>query len=183
MGGYGCACGGSQQRQDTCYLTATPSAAGRLLPPLHQVTSLLLKLYHECVNYGGWGRELYDAHGRMEKLTISARSLQPAPTVAASSQPCKPGNPASERRWTRDSVGGGSLWLRGGLITHSPRPYTSSTAEDRIAAKLATAGLAAPPAVISPLPSAQSASPPQAALPVLALLPQLAPPLQKIYKQ
>jgi hypothetical protein len=52
-----------------------------------------------------------------------------------------------------------------------------------MAAELATAGLAAPPAVISPLPSAQSASPPRAALPVLALLPRPARPLQKIFKQ
>jgi hypothetical protein len=58
-----------------------------------------------------------------------------------------------------ETVGGGRRWLRGGLITHSPRPYTSSTAEeDPMGAELATAGLAAPPAVFSPLPSAQSAS-------------------------
>jgi hypothetical protein len=40
MGGDGSASGGSRQLPNTCYLTATPSASGRPLPPLHSVTSL-----------------------------------------------------------------------------------------------------------------------------------------------
>ncbi len=40
--------GWRQQPQDTC-LTATPSAAGRTLPPLRSVTSRLLELNQECM--------------------------------------------------------------------------------------------------------------------------------------
>ncbi len=55
MGGDGSAsCGSRQQpQQNALYLTAKPPAAGRLPPPLHSVTSLLLELYHECVDNGG----------------------------------------------------------------------------------------------------------------------------------
>ncbi len=40
MGGDGSAIGGRRQWSNTSYLTATPPAAGRPLPPLHSVTSL-----------------------------------------------------------------------------------------------------------------------------------------------
>jgi hypothetical protein len=103
MGGDGSASGGSRQQpqQNALYLTATPPAAGRLPPPLRSVTSRLLELYHECVDNGGWARVLYDARGGLEKLTL-IRNIQPAPTVAAPTEQCKPGCQASDRRRARD---------------------------------------------------------------------------------
>jgi hypothetical protein len=100
MGGNGRAPGGSRHRNVTC-LTATPSAAGRLPPPLHSVSSHLLDLYHECVDSGGWARVLYDARGGMEKfLFIRKIEPTPAPTVLAPLH--KHGRPASDRRRARD---------------------------------------------------------------------------------
>jgi hypothetical protein len=95
MGGDDSASGGSRQQQNTCYLTATPSAAGRPPPSLRSVTSCLLEVYHKCVDNGGWARVLYDARGGLEKLTI-IHKIPPAPTVAAPHEPCKPGCPATK---------------------------------------------------------------------------------------
>ncbi len=101
MGGDGSATGGCRQQQQQTYLTATPPAAGRLPPPPRPVTSRLLKLYHECVDNGGWARVLYDSRDSLEKLTI-IRSIPPAPTIVAPSEKRKPGRQASDRRQARD---------------------------------------------------------------------------------
>jgi hypothetical protein len=88
MGGDGSATGGYRQQHNACYLTTTPSAAGRLPPPLHSVTSRLLDFYHECVDNGGWVRVLYDARDGLEKLTI-IRRIPPPPTPNTAAPPAK----------------------------------------------------------------------------------------------
>jgi hypothetical protein len=96
MGGDGSAPGGCRQRNTTC-LTASPSAAGRLPPPLRSVSSRLLDLYHECMDNGGWVRVLYDAHGGIDiTFTVTFPSSQasnaspPQPALAASPPPASP---------------------------------------------------------------------------------------------
>ncbi len=129
MGGDGIATGGRQQRQDTC-LTATPSAARRTLPPLHSVTSCLLELYQECVENSGWARELYGAHGGMQRLSFF--KIPSAAPVTAPPPPstCQPG-PWSVRRGVpargdNHVTGGGERpGLRGGVPARSPAPPLS----------------------------------------------------------
>ncbi len=82
MGGNGSAPGGCRQHNTTC-LTATPSAAGRLPPPLRSVSSRLLDLYHECVVNGGWARVLYDARSGTEKFIFICKT-EPTPALTTS---------------------------------------------------------------------------------------------------
>jgi hypothetical protein len=197
-GGDGSASGGSRQQpqQNTRYLTAMPPAAGRLPPPLRSVTSCLLELYHKCVENDGWARVLYNVHGGLEKLTL-IRNIQPAPTVAAHPEQCKPGHQASDRRWTRDRRRR-EAWAARRLHRSQPCLHTTSIAEEESAtaepatARQAVSPVTTPPSTTvlltspqlapPPLPlplSSQPAPPPppisqspQPALPLLAPLPQ-----------
>ncbi len=136
MGGDGSAPGGCRQRNATC-LTATPSAAGRLPPPLRSVSSYLLDLYHEGVDNGGWARVLYNARGGMEKfLFIRKTEPTPAPTVPA--PPHKHGRPASDTRRARDKQRREAWAAR--RRNHSQPRLHSQAKEDNIIARPASAG-------------------------------------------
>jgi hypothetical protein len=63
------------------FLTAMPSAAGRLLPLLRSATSCLLDLYHECVDNGGSALVLYKAFGSIEKLTFTHKLSSAHPAI------------------------------------------------------------------------------------------------------
>jgi hypothetical protein len=123
MGGDGRATSGGQEQHNTYYLTAMSSATGRSLPSLRSVASRLLESYHECLDSDCWAREMYDAHGIMEKLTFLCKICPPAP---APPQPCQPGCPASKRacmyRRRREAWAGRRHGLREGIIAHSPAP-------------------------------------------------------------
>ncbi len=177
MGGDGSASGGCRQYNNTC-LTAMPSAACRLPPPLCSVTSCLLDLYRKCMDNGGWARVLYDSRGGMEKF-IFIWKIQPSlsPTVPAPLLPNKPGCLASERRWSRDKRRR-EAWAERRCNRSQPRLHTQSM-EDEVIARPATTGIATSPVATSPLPKAHPALPPQLALLPPTVLRQPAPPLRK----
>jgi hypothetical protein len=144
MGGDGSAPGGCRQQQNACYLTATPSAAGRLPPPLCSVTSRLLDFYHECVDNGGWARVLYDMRYGLEKLTIIRRiPPKPAPATAAPPAKRKPGRQASARRRERNRRRR-EAWAERRLHRLQPRLHTPTADETSATAETATSGQAVP---------------------------------------
>jgi hypothetical protein len=141
MGGDGSASSGSRQCNATC-LTATPSAASRLLPPLSSVTSRLPDLYRECVDNGGWASLLYNA----QFIFIRKTQLVPSPAVPAPPQPHKPGRPASERRRAHDKQRR-EAWAERRRIRSQPRLQTQSTEDD--ITRPATAVIATTPVTTS----------------------------------
>ncbi len=80
MLGVGSANGRSWVNYTTC-LTATPSAAGRTLPPPCSVTSHLLELYRECVDNSGCVRLMCEARGGLKKLTFFLKLPSATPVV------------------------------------------------------------------------------------------------------
>ncbi len=130
MGGDCSAPGGCRQRNTSC-LTVTPSAAGRLPPPLRSVSSRLLDLYHECVDNGGWVKVLYGARGGMEKF-LFIRKIEPTPAPTAPAPPLKPGRPASDRRGDRDKRRR-EAWAARRCNHSQPRLHTQATEDDIIA--------------------------------------------------
>jgi hypothetical protein len=191
MGGNGSATGGCRQQFNARYLTVTPSAAGRLPPPLRSVSSRLLDFYDECVDNGGWATVLYDTRDGLEKLTIIRRiQPTPAPTIAAPPATRKPGRQASARRRERDRRRR-EAWAE--RRTHRSQSSLPIPEADEISATAepATSGQAAPSANTLPSPTApptppQPASPspplrksPQQSSPSPAPSPQPAPPPRK----
>jgi hypothetical protein len=176
IGGDGSVSGWCRQH-NTC-LTAMPSAACKLSPPLSSVTSRLLDLYCKCMDNDGWARVLYDACGGMEKF-IFIWKIQPSlsPTVPAPPQPHKPGRLASERRRVQDKQRR-EAWAERRHNCSQPRLHTQSM-EDEVIARPATTGIATSPVATSPLPKAHPAPPPQPALLSPTVLPKPAPPLRK----
>jgi hypothetical protein len=141
MGGDGSATGGCRQQQNACYLTATPSAAGRLPPPLDSVTSRHLDFYHKCVDNGCWARVLYDVRDGLEKLTIVRRILpMPAPSTAPPAKR-KPGCQASDRRRARDRRRR-EVWAESRLYRSQSRLHTPAAEETSATAETATTGQA-----------------------------------------
>ncbi len=126
MGSDGSATGGSRPQPNARYLTVTPSAAGKLPPPLRSVSSRLLDFYHECVDNGGWAIRV-----------MAWRSL---PSSAESRLRLLPALPPLLRHVSLDArlapggrnaiKGGGKFGPRGGFpapssaYTH-PQPTTS----------------------------------------------------------
>ncbi len=159
MGGNGSAPGGCWQRNTTC-LTATPSAAGRLPPPLRSVSSRLLDLYHECVVNGIRARALCDARGRTEKF-IFIRKTEPMPALTVLVPPCKHGHPASDRRRARDKRRREG-WAERKRNRSQPRLHTHP-AEDDFISRPACAGIDITCTVTSTASQAPVASPPQPA--------------------
>jgi hypothetical protein len=176
MGGDGSAPGGSRHRNITC-LTATPSAAGRLPPPIRSVSSRLLDLYHECMDSGGWARVLYDARGGMEKF-LFIRKIEPTPAPTVPAPLHKHGCPASDRRRARDkqrreawaarrrNCSQSCLHTQAAEDDITPRPASAGTAITYIANSPSSQAL-----ITSPPQLASMASPPPAAPPPAAPLP------------
>jgi hypothetical protein len=154
MSGDGSATGGCRQQQNARYLTATPSAVGRLPPPLRSATSRLLDFYHECVDNGGWARVLYDARDGLEKLIIIRKiPPTPAPTTAAPHAKRKPGRQASDRRRAR-YIRMREAWAERRLYRSQPRLHTLTAKDTSATAELATTGQAVPSASTLSLPTA-----------------------------
>jgi hypothetical protein len=164
MGGDSSATDGCRQQQKARYLTVTPSAAGRLPPPLRSVSSRLLDFYHECVDNGGWARVLYDARDGLEKLTI-IRRIQPTPAPSTAAPPAtrKPGRQASARRRECDKRRR-EAWAERRTHRSQPSLHTPATDEISATAEPATSSQAAPAAntLLSP---ASPPTPPQPAPP------------------
>ncbi len=195
MGGDSSATGWCRQQPNARYLTITPSAAGRLPPPLRSVSSRLLDFYHECMDNGGWARVLYDTRDGLEKLTIIRRiQPTPAPTTAAPPATRKPVRQASARRWERDRRRR-EAWAERRIHRSQPSLPIPEADEISATAEPATSGQAAPSANTLPSPTApptrpQLASPspllcksPQQASLSSAPSPQPAPPQVNVQKQ
>jgi hypothetical protein len=182
MGGDGSATDGCRQQQRARYLTATPSAAGRLPPPFSSVFSRLLDFYHECVDNGGWARVLYDARDGLEKLTI-IRRIQPTPAPSTAAPPAtrKPGCQASARRRERNKRRR-EAWAERRTHRSQPSLHTPATDEISATAEPATSGQAAP-AANTPLSPASPPTSPQPAPPSPATPPLPAPPHANEQKQ
>jgi hypothetical protein len=173
MGDDGSASGESQQHNATC-LTATPSTASRLPPPLCSVTSHLQELYRKCVEEGGRARGLYNANGGMEKFTFIRKRIQPAPNVPAPPQPCN--LDAGLASGGMHEIGGGRHGLRGGSTAPRPAPHPICRGRRDCHGRACYRRSCRPSrSYLSIAPAEQPASPPQPTLLPLAMLPQLAP--------
>jgi hypothetical protein len=164
MGSDSSATGGSRQEPNARYLTVTPSAAGRLPPPLCSVSSRLLDFYHECVDNGGWARVLYDTRDGLEKLTIIRKiPPTPAPSTAAPPATRKPGCQASARRRERDKRRR-EAWAERRIPCSQLSLHVPATDDISAMTELATSSQAAPATNTPPSPTVPP-TPPQPASP------------------
>ncbi len=118
VGGDGSTSGGSQQGQNTFYLSATPSAASRPSPTLRSITSHLLEL---CCTTKAWtavaGRGCFMLHlaaWRNLPVTKSCLSLPLHNNAILDARQVVGG--------VQETALGGRCELRGGLTAHNPPP-------------------------------------------------------------